>query len=100
MKDFPNFPGGKLLIDLSLPVSPAGWMLGKHQKKRTRACGRLTLKVMKTKILLLSVVSILILAIAAGAWWRLRRPQMITFSDDSKVTLLAAEYGKRHSPPA
>ena len=44
---------------------------------------------MKTKILLWSVVSILILGLAAGAFWWLSRPQVITFSDDSKVTLLA-----------
>ena len=55
---------------------------------------------MKTKILLLSVVSILILAIAAGAYWRLSRPQVITFSDDAKLTLVKVEYGKRHAPPA
>jgi hypothetical protein len=54
---------------------------------------------MKTKILLWSVVSILIIGIAAAVWW-LRRPQLITFSDDSKVTLLAVEYGKHHAPPA
>jgi hypothetical protein len=53
---------------------------------------------MKTKIILWSVVSILIIGIAAAVWW-LRRPQVITFSDDSKVTLLAVEYSKRHAPP-
>ena len=54
---------------------------------------------MKTKILLWSVVSILILGLAAGAYWWLSRPQVITFSDDAKVTLLAVQYGKRHAPP-
>jgi len=54
---------------------------------------------MKIKILLWSVVSILIIGLAAGTYWWLRRPQVITFSDDSKVTLLAVEYGKRHVPP-
>jgi hypothetical protein len=54
---------------------------------------------MKIKILLWSVVSILIIGLAAGAFWWLRRPQVITFSDDSKVTLLAVQYGKRHAPP-
>ena len=54
---------------------------------------------MKTKILLLSVVSILILGLAAGAYWWLSRPQVITFSDDSKLTLLGADYGKRHAVP-
>jgi hypothetical protein len=55
---------------------------------------------MKAKVLVWSVVSILIIGLAAGAFWWLRRPQVITFSDDSKVTLLAVEYGKRHAPPA
>jgi hypothetical protein len=54
---------------------------------------------MKTKIVLWSVVSILIISLTAvGVWW-LRRPQVITFSDDSKVTLLAVEYSKHHAPP-
>jgi hypothetical protein len=53
---------------------------------------------MKTKILL-SVAIVLVIGLAAGAFWWLRRPQVITFSDDSKVTLLAVEYGKRHAPP-
>ena len=55
---------------------------------------------MKTRIIVGSVVSILIIGLAAGAFWWLRRPQVIIFSDDSKVTLLAVEYGKRHAPPA
>ena len=54
---------------------------------------------MKTKILLCSAVSILVLGLAAGAYWWLSRPQVITFSDDAKVTLLAVQYGKRHAPP-
>ena len=54
---------------------------------------------MKTKIILGSVVLILIIGFAAGALWWQRRPQVITFSDDSKVTLLKVEYGKRHAPP-
>lgn len=54
---------------------------------------------MKTKILLWSVVSILIIGLAAGAYWWLRRPQVITFSDDAKLTLLAIQYGKHHAPP-
>ncbi len=53
---------------------------------------------MKTKILL-GVVIVLVVGLAAGAYWWLRRPQVITFSDDSKVTLLAVQYGKRHAPP-
>ena len=55
---------------------------------------------MKTKkILLWSVVSVLVIAIVAATVWWLRRPQVITFNDDSKVTLLSVEYGKRHAPP-
>jgi hypothetical protein len=54
---------------------------------------------MKTKTLLWSVVSILIIGLVAAAVWWLRRPQVITFSDDSKVTLLGVDYGKLHVPP-
>jgi hypothetical protein len=53
----------------------------------------------KTKILLWSVVAILIIGLAGGAFWWLRRPQVITFSDDAKVTLLAVDYGRKHTPP-
>ncbi len=54
---------------------------------------------MKTKILLLSVVSFLVVGIAAAAvWWELR-PQTITFSSGAKLTLVAVEYGKKHAPP-
>lgn len=51
------------------------------------------------KILLLSVVVILILGLAAGALWWWRKPQIITFDSGDKVTLLAVDYGKRHTPP-
>src|SRR5438874_383331 len=55
---------------------------------------------MKTKIVLSSIVVVLVLAgVAAAVWW-LERPQVITFGDGSKVTLLAVEYGKKHAPPA
>jgi hypothetical protein len=54
---------------------------------------------MKTKILLWSVVAILIIGLAVVAFWWLRRPQVITFSDDSKLTLLKVDYGKKHAPP-
>jgi hypothetical protein len=54
---------------------------------------------MKTKVLLWSVVSVLAAGIvAAGAWW-MWRPQTITMSDGSKLTLLAVEFGKKHAPP-
>jgi hypothetical protein len=54
---------------------------------------------MKTKILLLGIVLILVIGIAAGAFWWLRRPQTITFDSGDKLTLLAVEYGKKHAPP-
>jgi hypothetical protein len=54
---------------------------------------------MKIKILLCSVVIILILGLAAAAYWWSSRPQVITFSDDAKLTLVKVEYGKRHAPP-
>jgi len=54
---------------------------------------------MKTKKVLWGAGSILIIGLAAAAVWWLRRPQVITFSDDSKVTLLGADYGKLHVPP-
>jgi hypothetical protein len=53
---------------------------------------------MKTKILLWGVAGIVIVALVAGVWW-LRRPQVITFSDGSTVTLLGTDYGKVHMPP-
>lgn len=55
---------------------------------------------MKMKILLGSIVAILILGLAGGAFWWLRRPQVITFSNGDKLTLLAVDYGKKHVPPA
>ncbi len=54
---------------------------------------------MKIKFLLWSVVLILIIGLAGGAYWWTSRPQVITFSDDAKVTLLAVQYGKHHAPP-
>jgi hypothetical protein len=55
---------------------------------------------MKTKIVVWSVVSILILGLAAAAYWWLQRPQVITLSDGSKLTLVGVDYGKKHAPPA
>ena len=54
---------------------------------------------MKTRITLWSLASILIIGLAAGAYWWMSRPQVITFSDDAKLTLVKVEYGKRHAPP-
>jgi hypothetical protein len=54
---------------------------------------------MKTRILLWSLASILILGLAAGAYWWMSRPQVIMFSDGSKLTLLGVDYGKRHAVP-
>ena len=55
---------------------------------------------MKTKILLWSVASILIIGIlAAASWWWLH-PQTITLDDGAKLTLVAVTYGKHHTLPA
>jgi hypothetical protein len=51
------------------------------------------------KIFLWSVVSILIVGIAVAAIWWLRRPQIITLSDGTKLTLLNVEYSKHHKFP-
>jgi hypothetical protein len=51
------------------------------------------------KIILWSVAVILIIGITvAGIWW-LRRPQIITLSDGTKLTLIGVEYGKHHKYP-
>jgi len=55
---------------------------------------------MKIKILLWSVVSILIIGLAAGAFWWLRRPQVIVLANGDKLTLVGVTYGKHHAPPA
>ncbi|HEX5398422.1 MAG TPA: hypothetical protein VFY06_05170, partial [Verrucomicrobiae bacterium] len=55
---------------------------------------------MKTKIILWSVVSFLIIVLAAGVYWWMSRPQVILFSDDAKLTLVKVDYGRRHAPPA
>jgi stress response protein SCP2 len=51
------------------------------------------------KFLLWSVVLILIIGLAGGAYWWTSRPQVITFSDDAKLTLVKVEYGKHHAAP-
>ncbi len=55
---------------------------------------------MKTKILLWSVVSILIIGLAAVAYWWQRRPQVIVLDNGDKLTLVGVTYGKHHAPPA
>ena len=52
------------------------------------------------KIILWSVVSILIIGLAGAAFWWLRRPQILTLSDGTKLTLLGVDYGKHHKFPA
>jgi len=54
---------------------------------------------MKSRILLWSVISILALGIAAGAYWWLSRPQILVLDDGAQLTLLAVTYGKRHTLP-
>jgi hypothetical protein len=51
------------------------------------------------KIILWSVVTILIIGIAIAAFLWLRKPQIITLSDGTKLTLLGVTYGKHHVPP-
>jgi hypothetical protein len=51
------------------------------------------------KIILWSVVLILIIGMAGAAFWWLRRPQIITLSDGTKLTLLGVDYGKHHKFP-
>lgn len=51
------------------------------------------------KILLLSSIVVLLLAIGAGVFWWSNRPQVVTFSDGAKLTLLKVDYGRRHAPP-
>lgn len=54
---------------------------------------------MKSKILLWSTISILVLGIAAGAYWWLFRPQIIVLEDGTRLTLLGVTYGKHHACP-
>jgi hypothetical protein len=51
------------------------------------------------KILLWSVVAILIIGLAAGAFWWMRKPQIITFDTGDTLTLVGVDYGKHHVPP-
>jgi len=51
------------------------------------------------KILVWGGVSVLVVLMAVGAWLMLR-PQVITMSDGSKLTLVAVQYGKKHTSPS
>jgi len=55
---------------------------------------------MKSKILLWSAISVLVLSLAAGAYWWLSRPQVMVLDNGTKLTLLAVTYGKHHTCPA
>ena len=46
----------------------------------------------------IAIAVFLLVIVAGGVLWELR-PQAITFADGSKLTLLAADYGRRHKPP-
>src|SRR4051812_47810181 len=52
------------------------------------------------KIILWSVAGILIVTIAAGAFWWLNRPQVIHVDNNTTLTLVGVEYGKHHKFPA
>jgi len=55
---------------------------------------------MKMKILVWTVVVVFVLVVISGAVWYSMRPQIITFDDGDKLTLLAVDYGKKHVSPA
>src|SRR5215469_17622711 len=54
---------------------------------------------MKMKILVWTVVVVFVLVVISGAVWYSMRPQVITFDDGNKLTLLAVDYGKKHVSP-
>ena len=51
------------------------------------------------KIIVWSVISVLIIGLAGGAFWWSRRPQIIKLNDGTKLTLLGVTYGKHHVAP-
>ena len=51
------------------------------------------------KIILWSIVSILVIGIVAGAFWSLRKPQIIKLKDGTKLTLVGVTHGKHHVAP-
>lgn len=56
-------------------------------------------EIMKTKILLWSVVSVLTVGIAKDTAPKSDHPQVITLSDGTKLTLLGTTYGNEHIAP-
>jgi hypothetical protein len=55
---------------------------------------------MKTKILWGSLVLVLLAGLGTGAYWWSWRPQVVTLSDGTTVTLVGVDYGRKHTPPA
>ncbi len=53
---------------------------------------------MKSKIVIAGLLLLILAAISAGAFW-LWRPQVVTFDDGSKLTLISIQYGLHHTPP-
>jgi hypothetical protein len=51
------------------------------------------------KIIIWSLVSVMIAGIAVDAFLWLRKPQIITLNDGTKLTLLGVTYGKHHVAP-
>ncbi len=51
------------------------------------------------KIALCSLAAILILGLAAGGYWWMSRPQVITLPGGDKLTLIGVTYGKHHVAP-
>jgi hypothetical protein len=51
------------------------------------------------KITLWSIISVLAIGILAVSIWWLRRPQVVTLSDGTKLTLVGVTYGRHHVAP-
>src|ERR1700722_4162087 len=54
---------------------------------------------MNRKIILSASCLLLILGLVGAAIWWWRRPQVVTFDDGSKLSLLVVQYGKHHEAP-
>ena len=74
-----------------VPAMPAPRVLAERAPKRGSS------RVLK--VALASLVAVLALGGAAGGYWWWSRPQVIKFSDDTTLTLLGADYGKKHPVP-